>query len=782
MADKGLYKSALEYHQHPKPGKLAIVATKPLANQRDLSLAYSPGVAAACEEIAREETTAAKYTARSNLVAVISNGTAVLGLGDIGPLASKPVMEGKAVLFKQFAGLDVFDIEINEKDPDRLVDIIVALEPTFGAINLEDIKAPECFDVERKLIERLKIPVFHDDQHGTAIIVAAAVLNGLHLVGKKIEDVRLVTSGAGASAMACLALLEGLGLKRENVIATDRAGVIHTGRSDLDEQKTCYARDTSARTLEEAVVGADIFLGLSVGNKLTTDMAKSLAKDPLILALANPTPEIDPNIAKKVRPDAIIATGRSDHPNQVNNVLCFPFIFRGALDVGATVINDEMKKACVRALAELAKAEPSDVVARAYGGESIGFGSDYIIPKPFDPRLMSYLAPAVAQAAMDSGVATRPIKNFDAYGHQLESFVYRTGLLMKSVFAKAKKSPRRVVFSEGEDKRVLRAVQMALDEGFIRPILIGRRDVVSYRIEQLGLRFKLDEDVELTDPQEDPRFKEYWQGYHQLMQRSGITPERARTTVRTNTTVIGALMVRRGEADALVAGPADVFEKDLKHVQDVIGLAEGVRVPASLNAMVLDKGTFFFCDAYVNVNPTAEQLADVALQASEQVKRFGLEPKVGLLSHSNFGSRSTQEAAKMSEVVRILHEKEPNLEVEGEMQADVALNPALREHILPNSKLEGQANLLVMPNLDAANIAFNLLKEMGGGQPLGPILLGMDKVVHILTSSATSRGILNMAALAVVEAQISEGSRGTSLSGKAENFSKPSSLKKTIVG
>ncbi|HZH26226.1 MAG TPA: NADP-dependent malic enzyme [Azospirillaceae bacterium] len=746
--------AALEYHRAPSPGKIAIVPTKPLANQRDLALAYSPGVAFACEAIVADPNEASQLTARGNLVAVITNGTAVLGLGAIGPLAAKPVMEGKGVLFKKFAGIDVFDIEIDETDPDKLVDIIASLEPTFGGINLEDIKAPECFEIEEKLRARMKIPVFHDDQHGTAIIVAAAVLNGLRVVGKRIEDVKLVTSGAGAAAIACLDLLVAMGLPRSNIWVTDIVGVVHEGRNELmDPRKAMYAQSTSARTLVEVIEGADIFLGLSAPRVLKPEWCLRMAEKPLILALANPTPEIMPDEARAVRPDAIIATGRSDYPNQVNNVLCFPFIFRGALDVGATTINEAMKVAAVRAIADLAMAEGSEVVAAAYGDQSLSFGPEYIIPKPFDPRLIETIAPAVAQAAMESGVATRPIEDMNAYRDRLSQYVYRSGLVMKPVFNRAREDLKRIVYAEGEEERVLRAVQAVLDDGLAKPILVGRRDVVNRRIERLGLRFRLGEQVELVDPQNDPRYPEYWATYHRLMERRGISPDLARTLVRTNSTIIGALMVQRREADALICGTIGRYNAHLDHVGSILGLAPGVQTPAALSALVTGRGTIFVCDTYVNPDPTAQDLAEMTLLAADAVRRFGLEPKVALLSHSNFGTHDNPSARKMRDALREIRKRDPELEVEGEMHADSAISPEIREKIFPNSRLQGAANLLIMPNMDAANIGFNLLKALGDGQRIGPILLGIAQPAHILTPSVTARGVYNMTAIAAVDAQ-----------------------------
>ena len=752
--DELLRKSALDYHRLPTPGKIAVVPTKDLLNQRDLALAYSPGVAAACEEIVNDPAAAQMYTARGNLIGVITNGTAVLGLGPIGPLASKPVMEGKGVLFKKFAGIDVFDIEINERDPDKLVDIIASLEPTFGGINLEDIKAPECFYIERKLRERLKIPVFHDDQHGTAIIVGAAVLNGLKVVGKDIGKVKLVCSGAGAAALACLDLLVSLGLSMENIWVSDIKGVVYSGRKEeMDDNKVRYAKDTRARTLADLMPGADIFLGLSAARVLKPDMVKQMGPKPLILALANPEPEILPDEARAVRSDVIIATGRSDYPNQVNNVLCFPFIFRGALDVGATTINEPMKLAAVRAIAELAQAEQSDIVAIAYGEQDLSFGPEYLIPKPFDPRLIVKIAPAVALAAMESGVATRPIQDFVAYHEQLSQFVYHSGLIMKPVFTMAKKNPTRVVFCEGEDERVLRAVQVVVDEGVAKPILIARPEVLNPRIEKYGLRIRPGKDFECVNPNSDPRFRDYWQEYYALVQRKGISIEYAKREVTRRTTLIGALMVRRGDADAMLCGTIAQFSLHVDYVANVIGLRKGATLFAAMNMLILPRRTLFICDTYVNPDPTAEQVAEIAMMAAEEVARFGITPKIALLSHSNFGSSRHPSAQKMSAARDILEQRAPQLEVEGEMHGDAALDEELRLRIFPNSRLKGEANLLIMPTLDAANIAFNLLKiSAGEGITVGPILLGAAKPVHILTPTATVRRLVNMAALASVDA------------------------------
>ena len=757
--DESLKSAALDYHRLPTPGKIAILPTKTLISQRDLALAYSPGVAAACDAIVADPATARSYTARGNLIGVVTNGTAVLGLGPIGPLAAKPVMEGKAVLFKKFAGIDCFDIEIDERDPDRLVEIIAALEPTFGGINLEDIKAPECFIVERKLRGRMKIPVFHDDQHGTAIIVGAALLNGLKVVGKDIGAVKLVCSGAGAAALACLDLLVQLGLRMENITVADIKGVVYAGRiEEMDENKARYARDTAARTLDDIIGGADVFLGLSAAGVLEPPMVKRMADRPLILALANPVPEIMPDAAKQVRPDAVIATGRSDFPNQVNNVLCFPYIFRGALDSGATSITEAMKLAAVQAIAELAMAEQSDIVASAYGNEELRFGPDYLIPKPFDPRLIVQIAPAVAKAAMDSGVATRPIADLHAYREQLTNFVYQSGLIMKPVFAAARRNPRRVVFAEGEDERVLRAVQVVVDEGLARPILIARPEVVGPRLERYGLRIQAGRDFELVNPNSDPRYKTYWQAYYELMQRKGVSQELAKRDVMRRTTLIAALMVRLGDADALICGTYAEHHRHLETVSDVIGLRPGVRRFAAMNMLLLPGRTLFICDTYVNVDPTAEDVAEMTMLAAEELRRFGLVPRVALLSHSNFGSRTDASAVKMSRARELLERLDPNLEVEGEMHGDAALSEEIRMRLFPNSRLKGEANLLIMPTLDAANIAFNLLKVVAGeGITVGPMLLGARRTVHIVTPTATVRRLVNIAALASVDAASARG-------------------------
>jgi len=753
MSEK-LNEQALEYHRCPTPGKIKITPTKALTTAKDLALAYSPGVAAPSSEIAEDPLKAREYTARGNLVAVISNGTAVLGLGNIGPLASKPVMEGKGVLFKKFADIDVFDIEIDESDPERLIEIIASLEPTFGGINLEDIKAPECFQVEEALKERMGIPVFHDDQHGTAIITAAAVINGLTLVKKKLEKVRLVASGAGAAGMACLDLLVKMGLKRENIVVCDREGVVYKGReAEMDPRKASYAVETDARTLSDVIERADIFLGVSAPGVLKPEMVKRMAKKPIILALANPVPEIMPDVAREARPDAMIATGRSDFPNQVNNVLCFPYIFRGALDVGATAINDEMKMACVHAIAELARMEASDVAAQAYEGQETKFGPDYLIPQPFDPRLLTQLAPAVAQAAMDSGVATRPIEDMDAYRERLNQYVFRTGLLMKPVFDAARKDPRRVVFAEGEEETVLRAVQTIVDDGLAKPILIGRPSVVDMRIERAGLRIRAGEHFELVNPESDPRFKDYWSTFHKITERRGVTPDSAKAIVRTRNTVIAAIMVYREEADALICGVVGQYHKKLKYVTEVLGLRQDCRTMGALSAMTNESGTYFVCDTHVNPDPTAEQLAELTLMAAEKVRMFGITPKVALMSHSSFGSHVNAMASKMRKVLKLVREMAPELEVEGEMRADAALMPKIRERIFPNSMMSGQANLLIMPDQDAAHIAFSMTRVIGNGVTVGPILMGASRPAHVLTPSATVRRVVNMTAIAVYDAQ-----------------------------
>ncbi|MEK0081802.1 NADP-dependent malic enzyme [Benzoatithermus flavus] len=751
-----LTQSALDYHRYPTPGKIAVTPTKGMTNQRDLALAYSPGVAAPCLAIRQDPLTAYDYTAKGNLVAVISNGTAVLGLGNIGALAGKPVMEGKGCLFKKFAGIDVFDVEIDATDPDKLVEIIASLEPTFGGINLEDIKAPECFTIETRLRERMKIPVFHDDQHGTAIVAAAALLNGLEVVGKRIEDVKLVCSGAGAAAIACLDLAVGLGVRKENIFVTDSRGVLHTGRLvSLDAQKARYAQDTDARTLADIVPEADVFLGLSTAGVLTAEMVEKMAERPLILALANPEPEIRPELALAVRPDCVIATGRSDYPNQVNNVLCFPFIFRGALDVGATTINEDMKLACVRAIAELARADVSDVVAAAYGKHDIRFGPEYLIPRPFDPRLITTVAPAVAEAAMRSGVATRPIQDLKAYRHQLERYVYTSGTIMQPVFAAAAETEvrRRIAYAEGEDSRTLRAVQVVVDEGLARPVLIGRPDAIAASVRELGLRLEAERDYEVMSLDDEAELARAAEVYYRLMRRRGMTPEAARVEMRRNATLIGAMLLRDGRVDGLLCGTFGSYQSHLEHVADVVGLAEGVQAFAAMNLLMLPRQTVFVCDTYINPDPTAEQLARMALLAAEEVRRFGLTPRVALLSHSSFGSADTESARKMRAARELLERLAPDLEVEGEMHADAALSKRILDRVFPDSRLSAEANLLVMPNLDAANITFNALKIVAGeGVTVGPILLGPARPVHILTPTSTVRRIVNMTALTVVDA------------------------------
>ena len=746
--------AALEYHESPRPGKISVVPTKGLTNQRDLALAYSPGVAYACKAIEADPTLAAKYTSRANLVGVVTNGSAVLGLGNIGPLAGKPVMEGKACLFKKFAGIDVFDIELAETDPDKLVDIIAALEPTLGGINLEDIKAPECFYIEKKLKEKLKIPVFHDDQHGTAIIVGAAIINGLKVVGKNLRDVRVVCSGAGAAAIACLNLLITLGIKKENIIVCDSKGVISTSRAGtLDENKAIYAIDTPFVTIDEAMRNADIFLGLSGPGTIKKEWIAEMADKPLVLALANPIPEIMPEEIKSVRPDAVIATGRSDYPNQVNNVLCFPFIFRGALDVGATKITEEMKLACVYAIAELAQAERSDVVASAYEGQELSFGPEYIIPTPFDPRLITLIAPAVAQAAMNSGVATLPIQDMAAYRDKISNLVYQTGFVMKPVFEAAKADLKRVIYAEGEDERVLQAVQAVSDEKLCIPILIGRPDVIKARIERAGLRIKAGEHFEVVNPENDERFKETWSDYYQIMRRKGVSPEDAKTAVRTSTTLIGSMLVRRGDADALICGSIGRYQDHLKHVNDVIGREENASIFAAMNLLPMQNRTLFISDTYVNHDPSAQEIAEITIMAADEVKRFGLAPKVALVSHSNFGTEVSPSATKMSDALDIIEKLDPSIEIDGEMHGDAALNEMIRNRIHPDSKLKGEANLLIMPTVEAANIAYNLLKMVSGdGITVGPILLGARRAVHIVTPTVTVRRIVNMTALASVDA------------------------------
>ncbi len=749
-----LEENALFFHQYPVPGKLQIQATKPLGNQRDLALAYSPGVAAPCLAIRDNPEKAALYTARANLVAVVSNGTAVLGLGNIGPLASKPVMEGKAVLFKKFAGIDVFDIEIEAPAIETMVETIAALEPTFGGINLEDIKSPECFEVEERLKARMNIPVFHDDQHGTAIIVAAAVTNGLELAGKKIEDVKIVTSGAGAAALACLNLLVSLGAERENIWVTDRFGVAHVGREEeMDRWKDPYCKVTDKRTLADVIGGADVFLGLSAAGVLKPELLAEMAERPLIMALANPTPEIMPEEARAARPDAMICTGRSDFPNQVNNVLCFPYIFRGALDCGASAINEDMKMAAVKAIAQLAREEVSDVAARAYSGETPTFGPDFLIPSPFDPRLILRIAPAVAKAAAETGVAMRPITDMDAYLERLNRFVFRSGLVMKPVFSAAKRSEKkRVIYAEGEDERVLRSAQVVLEEGTAIPILIGRPQVIERRIARFGLRLKPGVDFEVVNPEEDRRYREYVDELIQRTGRQGITVEAARTLVRTNNTVIAAIALVRGDSDAMICGLEGRFERHLRQVRSIIGLREGVCDYSALSMLISQRGVTFFTDTYVTVTPTAGEIAEMTLLAADEIRRFGIEPKAALLSHSDFGSRDTPSALKMRRAVEILHEMAPELEVDGEMHGDSALSESLRQRVFPHARLKGEANLLVFPDLDSANITLTTVKVMTDALHVGPILLGTALPAHILTPSVTSRGVVNMTALAVVEA------------------------------
>ena len=759
-----LRRAALEYHEHPIPGKISIAATKQMVNQHDLALAYSPGVAFPCEEIVKDPNNAFKYTARGNLVAVITNGTAVLGLGDIGPLASKPVMEGKGVLFKKFAGIDVFDIEIDEKkDLDKLVDIIASLEPTFGGINLEDIKAPDCFYVERKLRERMKIPVFHDDQHGTAICVGAAILNGLKVVGKDLKTVKLVTSGAGAAALACLGLLVKLGIPKENIFVTDLAGVVYEGRTELmDEDKIGYAQKTSHRTLAEVIAGADVFLGLSAGGVLKQDMVKSMAAKPVIFALANPNPEITPEEVRAVRDDAVIATGRSDYPNQVNNVLCFPYIFRGALDAGASTITIEMEIAAVHAIAELAQAEQSEVVAAAYVGEQLAFGPEYLIPKPFDPRLMMKIAPAVAQAAADSGVALRPIKDMDAYIEKLQAFVYASGTMMKPIFMAAKKGKnKRVAYAEGEEERVLRACQIVVDEGLARPTLIGRPAIIAQRIEKFGLRLKEELDYDVVNVEQDHRYRDFWQTYHRMTERQGVTVQMAKIEMRRRLTLIGAMLLEKGDVDGLICGTWGTTALHLQYIDQVIGKRAGgspstsqdVQIYACMNGLMLPNRQLFLVDTHVNYDPTPEELCEITVMAAEEMMRFGIKPNVALLSHSNFGSSNLPTAVKMRETLELLRIQAPWLKVDGEMHGDVALDEQMRAAVMPNSALVGEANLLVFPNIDSANIAYNLLKTAAGGNiAIGPVLLGANKPVHILTASTTVRRIVNMTALTVADA------------------------------
>ena len=754
MAEEQLRAAALEYHEFPTPGKISVMPTKALANQRDLSLAYSPGVAYACTAIQQNPHEAARYTSRANLVAVITNGTAVLGLGNIGALAGKPVMEGKACLFKKFAGIDVFDIEVAETDPDKVVQIVAALEPTFGGINLEDIKAPECFYIERKLRERMKIPVFHDDQHGTAIVAAAALMNGLKVVGKDISKVKLVCSGAGAAALACLDLQVSLGLSRKNIFVVDSKGVVRKGRKEaMDPDKERYAQDTRAQSLGEIIGDADIFLGLSAAGVLTPEMVKKMADKPIILAMANPEPEIRPELAKQARPDCLIGTGRSDYPNQVNNSLCFPFIFRGALDCGASTINEAMKLAAVRALAELAQAEPSEIVALAYGEPTPAFGPDYLIPRAFDPRLITNLAPAVAKAAMESGVASRPIKDFDAYRNQLSRFVYQSGTMMAPVFAAAKRAPKRVVYAEGEDERILRAAQVAVDEGLARPVLVGRTDIMASRIAKLGLRLKLGENCEGVNVLDDPRYRDYWLDYYQLARRKGVSRAQAMEDMRSRPTLIGAMLVRRGDADAMLCGTSGSHPDHLKYIRNVIGMRAGVKTFAAMQVLILPGRQLFICDTHVNRDPDAEQIAEMTLLAAEEVRRFGLEPSVALLSHSSSGSSDAPSAQKMRDALALILDRAPDLAVEGEMRADSALSKAIRDNDFPDSRLTTDANLLIMPNVDAANITYNALRATaGGGITIGGILLGAAKPVHIMTPSSTVRRIVNMTAVAVADA------------------------------
>ena len=750
-----LRKAALEYHEFPQPGKITVGATKQMINQHDLALAYSPGVAAPCEEIVKDPNAAFKYTARGNLVGVVTNGTAVLGLGDIGPLAGKPVMEGKGVLFKKFSGIDVFDIEINEKDPEKLVEIIASLEPTFGGINLEDIKAPDCFYVERKLRERMKIPVFHDDQHGTAIVVGAAIINGLKVAGKDIKTARLVASGAGAAALACLGLLVKLGLPRENIWVTDIAGVVYEGRAELmDEDKAFFAQKTELRSLSQVIEGADIFLGLSAGGVLKKDMVARMAPRPLIFALANPNPEIAPEDVKAVRDDAIIATGRTDYPNQVNNVLCFPYIFRGALDCGATTITTQMEIAAVHAIAELAQAEQSEVVAKAYAGEALAFGPEYLIPKPFDPRLMMKIAPAVAQAALDSGVALRPIADMDAYRDHLQTFVYASGTTMKPIFTAAKMgTKKRVAYSEGEEERVLRAAQIVVDEHIARPTLIGRPTVIAERIEKFGLRLKEGQDYDVVNVEDDHRYRDFWQTYHRMTERKGVTVPIAKIEMRRRLTLIGSMLLHKGEVDGLICGTWGHTSHHLQYIDQVIGKRAGVNTYACMNALLLPNRQLFVVDTHVNYDPTAEQLAEITIMAAEEILRFGLKPKAALLSHSNFGNSNQPSAVKMRQTLELLRVQAPWLEVDGEMHGDIALDGKARMALMPHSTLAGDANLLVMPNIDAANIAYNLLKTAAGGNiAIGPVLLGAGQPVHILTPSATVRRIVNMTALTVADA------------------------------
>ncbi|MCB9983270.1 MAG: NADP-dependent malic enzyme [Rhodospirillales bacterium] len=772
QSKEALWKDALHYHRYPTPGKVALKPTTALQTQRDLALAYSPGVAAPCEEIEKNPLTAYDYTSKGNLVAVITEGTAVLGLGNIGALAAKPVMEGKSVLFKKFANIDSVDVEIDmstqlEKDADgkynreeyiqRFVDIVASLEPTYGGINLEDIKAPECFEIERRLKERMNIPVFHDDQHGTAIIVGAAFYNWVHIAGRDIKKIKLVTSGAGASATACLNILIELGLPRENITVCDSKGVVYKGRTEyMDPVKETFAVETNARTLKEAMEGADVFLGLSTAGVVSKDMVEGMGEKPLLMTLANPTPEIMPEEALEAKPNAIICTGRSDYPNQVNNVLCFPFLFRGALDVGATAINEEMKLACVKAIAELARKEAIAEVAAVYSNEDLKFGPEYMIPKPFDPRLIAELPKAVAKAAMDSGVATRPIKDWEAYNETLQSYTVQTNMVMRPVFSRARKDPKRVVYCEGEEENVLRAVQIVIDDNLAKPVIIGRRRVIESRLQKFRLRMEIDKDFQLIDPENDPRYHDYWNHYHEIMQRKGVTPSSARFTMRTNTTAIGALMVHRGEADAVICGLTGQYHVHLKHILDILGKDEGVKTVSSLMPLLLDKGPYFLSDTHVNDNPDVEELVEMAKRAAERVKRFGITPKIALLSYSNFGNFNSPSSIKMREAARILSEEYAgtDIEVEGEMQADSALCEKTRERLMPHSRLSGEANLLIGPNLDASNIAYNMLKVLGNGIPIGPLLMGVAKPAHILTTASHSRRIVNVTALATVDAQV----------------------------
>jgi malate dehydrogenase (oxaloacetate-decarboxylating)(NADP+) len=753
--EKDLREAALEYHQYPTAGKISVRPTKALTNQHDLALAYSPGVAFACDAIVENPDNAALYTSRANLVGVVTNGTAVLGLGNIGPLAAKPVMEGKGCLFKKFAGIDVFDIELAENDPDKLIDMIAALEPTLGGINLEDIKAPECFYIESRLKERMSIPVFHDDQHGTAIISSAAMLNALKVVGKAIGEVKVVCSGAGAAAISCLTLWCDLGVRRENIMVCDSKGVIYVGReAGMEPTKAKFARVTEARTLSEAIAGADIFLGLSAAGVLKADMVAKMAARPIVFALSNPTPEIMPELAREARPDVIMATGRSDYPNQVNNVLCFPFIFRGALDVGATRITEEMKLACVRAIAAMAHEEVTSEVASAYPGQELSFGPEYLISKPFDPRLILIIAPAVAQAAMDSGVAKRPITDMAAYREKLKGFIYRTGVGMRSVFFAARQGkPTRIVYPDGEDERVLRAAQIILEEQLTLPILIGRPEVIEARLEKIGSKLQIGKNFEVVDPDSDNRYKECWMAYHQIMKRRGVTVEIAKTRLRKHNTLIGAMMIKQGYADGMICGVSGRFEHHLQQIEDVIGKAPGCSTLAAMNHLILPGRALFICDTHVNENPNAEQLAEIALMAAEEVRRFGIEPKVAMLSHSNFGASQSASARKMAEATALFHARAPAIEADGEMHGDGALSAEIRSRFEPESRLNGEANVLVMPNLDAANISYSLLKMTGGeGITIGPILLGTARPVHVLTTTATVRRIVNMTALVVVDA------------------------------